>query len=70
MDLSNALKRTGDGPTEEDDVGPRPVCLPIAGLTYSNYSGVVTGWGTTSEGGTVSDTLQEVCSKFADNFLD
>lgn len=61
MDLSNALKRNGDGPTEEEDVGPRPVCLPTAGLSYTNYSAVVTGWGTNAEGGSVSNTLQEVC---------
>lgn len=61
MDLSAALKRTSDGQTEED-AGPRPVCLPSPGLSYSNYSGVVTGWGTTEEGGSVSNTLQEVRS--------
>ncbi|XP_026333569.1 trypsin-1-like [Hyposmocoma kahamanoa] len=59
VDLSTALKRTSDGQTEED-AGPRPVCLPSPGLSYSNYSGVVTGWGTTEEGGSVSNTLQEV----------
>ncbi|XP_049871049.1 trypsin-1-like [Pectinophora gossypiella] len=66
VDLSSALKRTrkegedASSETEEDDVGMRPVCLPSAGLSYSNYSGVVTGWGTTEEGGSVANTLQEV----------
>ncbi|XP_059058657.1 trypsin-1-like [Achroia grisella] len=73
IDLSNALKRVrADGSTESgstesgsnedknEDGGPRPVCLASPSLSYSNYSGVVTGWGTTSEGGSVSSTLQEV----------
>ncbi|XP_028174904.1 trypsin-1-like [Ostrinia furnacalis] len=72
VDLSSALKKrvrkdetgsgSGSGSSEEesDDVGLRPVCLPTAGLSYSNYSGVVAGWGTTEEGGSVSNTLQEV----------
>lgn len=41
-------------------MGIRPVCLPEAGNTYSNYTGLVAGWGTTEEGGSVSNTLQEV----------
>lgn len=64
MDLSSALKFARAGETEEDDVGLRPVCLPSPGLSYSNYSGVVTGWGTTEEGGSVSNTLQEVRETF------
>ncbi|XP_072949953.1 trypsin-1-like [Epargyreus clarus] len=64
VDLSSAVKRIkSDGTDEEDelnDVGLRPVCLPSHGLTYSNYSAMVAGWGTTEEGGAVSDTLQEV----------
>lgn len=64
MDLSSALKRVrseGDGSVDdEDDVGLRPVCLANPGLSYSNYSGLVTGWGTTEEGGSVANTLQEV----------
>ncbi|CAH2085281.1 unnamed protein product [Euphydryas editha] len=64
VDLSTALKSAlGDEEEQEDenkDVGIRPVCLPTAGNTYSNYSGLVAGWGTTEEGGSVSSTLQEV----------
>ncbi|XP_053605246.1 trypsin-1-like [Plodia interpunctella] len=71
VDLRSALKRvrrdesmtTGtpvEGAQNEDDVGLRPVCMPTTGLSYSNYSGVVAGWGTTEEGGSVSSTLQEV----------
>ncbi|CAO1433720.1 unnamed protein product [Diamesa tonsa] len=37
-----------------------PVCLATPGLSFSGYDGVVTGWGTTSEGGEVSNTLQQV----------
>ncbi|KAG6445009.1 trypsin-1-like [Manduca sexta] len=65
VDLSSALKKVRrDGnstePEENQDVGLRPVCLPKGGLSYTNYTAVVTGWGTTEEGGSVSDTLQEV----------
>ncbi|KAL0881895.1 hypothetical protein ABMA27_001661 [Loxostege sticticalis] len=67
VDLSSALKKrvradgSGSGnESDNDDVGLRPVCLPSPGLAYSNYSGVVAGWGTTEEGGSVSNTLQEV----------
>ncbi|CAG9787076.1 unnamed protein product [Diatraea saccharalis] len=71
VDLSSALKRvrregesagSGESSSEEsnDDNGLRPVCMPTAGLSYNNHSGVVTGWGTTEEGGSVSSTLQEV----------
>ncbi|KAI5631164.1 trypsin domain-containing protein [Phthorimaea operculella] len=72
VDLSSALKKSSlregeeggeggaGGSTEEDDVGVRPVCLASPGLSYSNFSGVVTGWGTTEEGGSVANTLQEV----------
>nr|XP_037867296.1 37-kDa protease isoform X1 [Bombyx mori] len=66
VDLSSALKRVrseGDNGTATDDdkdVGLRPVCLPSSGLSYNNYTGVVTGWGTTEEGGSVSNALQEV----------
>lgn len=61
MDLSTALKRVHPEEGEEDnDVGLRPVCLPLPGLPYSNMTAVVAGWGTTEEGGSVSNTLQEV----------
>lgn len=71
MDLSSALKRAREEETtvsstetvsqeDNDDVGLRPVCLPTPRLSYTNYSGVVTGWGTTEEGGSVANTLQEV----------
>ena len=39
----------------------RPICLPTG--TSEDYAGVeaiVTGWGTTSSGGSVSNSLQEV----------
>lgn len=74
MDLSNALKRIRSGDDEssgeegndendennEEDVGLRPVCLPAAAKSYSDFTGMVSGWGTTEEGGSVSNTLQEV----------
>ncbi|XP_034101912.1 trypsin-1 [Drosophila albomicans] len=37
-----------------------PVCLPTPTETYAGQTAVVTGWGALSEGGPVSDTLQEV----------
>ncbi|XP_030375598.1 transmembrane protease serine 9-like [Scaptodrosophila lebanonensis] len=37
-----------------------PVCLPSSTETYAGQTAVVTGWGAISEGGPVSDTLQEV----------
>ncbi|XP_045449369.1 trypsin-1-like [Melitaea cinxia] len=62
VDLSTVLKsaRVDKEDDENKDVGIRPVCLPEAGNTYSNYTGLVAGWGTTEEGGSVSNTLQEV----------
>ncbi|XP_046967303.1 trypsin-1-like [Vanessa cardui] len=61
VDLSTALKSARVDEVEEDqDTGIRPVCLPAAGDSYSNYTGLVAGWGTTEEGGSVSNTLQEV----------
>lgn len=38
----------------------KPVCLPLTGKSYTGYKGVVTGWGATSEHGSISDKLQEV----------
>ncbi|XP_053698577.1 trypsin-1-like, partial [Sabethes cyaneus] len=38
----------------------RPVCQPSSGESYAGYNGIATGWGTTSQGGQVSPTLQEV----------
>ncbi|XP_039750561.1 trypsin-like [Pararge aegeria] len=63
VDLSTALKRVRveeTGVEDENDVGLRPVCLPLAGLSYNNETALVAGWGTTEEGGSVSNTLQEV----------
>jgi len=37
-----------------------PVCLPTAGESYSGVLATVTGWGTTSSGGSISATLLEV----------
>lgn len=37
-----------------------PVCLPTPTETFAGQTAVVTGWGALSEGGPVSDTLQEV----------
>ncbi|KAI8420701.1 hypothetical protein MSG28_007930 [Choristoneura fumiferana] len=45
---------------DEEDVGLRPVCLPTAAKSYDDYTAMVSGWGTTEEGGSVSNTLQEV----------
>ncbi|CAG9579619.1 unnamed protein product [Danaus chrysippus] len=60
IDLSTALKRASEDSEEENDVGIRPGCLPVAGHSYSNRTAVVAGWGTTEEGGSVSSTLQAV----------
>ncbi|XP_058839024.1 transmembrane protease serine 9-like [Topomyia yanbarensis] len=38
----------------------RPVCQPSSGESFAGYDGIVTGWGTTTQGGDVSPTLQEV----------
>jgi len=38
----------------------RPICLPPLGEMFVNKSATVTGWGTTSFGGPMSDVLQEV----------
>merc|ERR1719244_1042656 len=43
----------------EPATGFEPVCLPEAGVTFEGRA-LVTGWGTTSEGGRLADTLQEV----------
>ncbi|XP_072747963.1 trypsin-1 isoform X2 [Anoplolepis gracilipes] len=41
--------------------GPmRPACLPEPGKTFAGEKGIVTGWGATKEGGSVSTYLQEV----------
>ncbi|XP_070156103.1 trypsin-1 [Polyergus mexicanus] len=41
--------------------GPmRPACLPEQGKTFAGEKGIVTGWGAIKEGGSVSNTLQEV----------
>lgn len=37
-----------------------PVCIASPGKSYTGSNGIVTGWGTTKEGGEVSQTLQEV----------
>ncbi|KAH8290863.1 hypothetical protein KR054_006567 [Drosophila jambulina] len=37
-----------------------PVCLPLPSESYAGQTAVVTGWGALSEGGPISDTLQEV----------
>ncbi|XP_045496575.1 trypsin-7-like [Colias croceus] len=64
IDLSNALKKRAgagvDDTSDENDIGARPVCLPAANSNYNNETGMVSGWGTTEEGGSVSNTLQEV----------
>ncbi|KOB73769.1 37-kDa protease [Operophtera brumata] len=63
IDLSNALKHSrSDEDSEEvkDNSGIRPVCLPEPGASFADHTGVVAGWGTTEEGGSVSDTLQGV----------
>ncbi|KAJ0177949.1 hypothetical protein K1T71_006822 [Dendrolimus kikuchii] len=63
VDFSSPLKRLrDDGNVTEEMEYPhvRPVCLPEKGMSYSNYTASVIGWGTTEEGGSVSDTLQQV----------
>lgn len=37
-----------------------PVCMPTPSENYAGQTAVVTGWGALSEGGPISDTLQEV----------
>lgn len=48
-----------DSPVEISDQ-LRPVCLPTVGKSYSGVDGIVTGWGATKEGGSISVLLQEV----------
>ncbi|KAK4882897.1 hypothetical protein RN001_006216 [Aquatica leii] len=38
----------------------KPVCLPVIGKSYSGHTGIVTGWGAISSGGSVSNKLREV----------
>lgn len=38
----------------------RPVCLPPRGKSFSNKTGIATGWGVVKQGGPTSDILQEV----------
>ncbi|KAI5749407.1 hypothetical protein M8J76_007086 [Diaphorina citri] len=38
----------------------RPVCMPVKGKSFSNKTGIVTGWGVQKQGGSTSDTLLEV----------
>lgn len=38
----------------------RPVCLPEKGKSFTGQSGVATGWGATSEGGSLATKLREV----------
>ncbi|KAB0803011.1 hypothetical protein PPYR_05197 [Photinus pyralis] len=38
----------------------KPVCLPLAGKSYSGHTGIVTGWGATAAQGSVSNKLREV----------
>ncbi|XP_073811936.1 trypsin-1-like [Musca autumnalis] len=38
----------------------RPVCLAMSDRSYDNELAVITGWGVTTEGGQVSQTLREV----------
>ncbi|KAJ8724284.1 hypothetical protein PYW08_015758 [Mythimna loreyi] len=60
---SSTTEETATTPAEpatDDDHRVRPVCLPTPGLSYTRECGVVIGWGVTDEGGSVSNTLQEV----------
>jgi len=46
----------------------RPICLPDnVNELYTNAEAIVTGWGTTSSGGSLSSTLQEVMVKVTSN---
>lgn len=38
----------------------RSVCLPEKGKSFTGRQGVATGWGATSEGGSLASKLQEV----------
>jgi len=44
-----------------------PVCLPPEGLKYANEKAWVTGWGTTSYGGSAANVLREVKVKVWSN---
>lgn len=54
---------------EEIDDGLRPVCLPEIESSYTNYTGVVTGWGATEEGGFLSNVLLQVCFVYPKTLL-
>ncbi|XP_047500058.1 trypsin-1-like [Penaeus chinensis] len=40
--------------------GIKPVCMPPSGSDYAGMDATVTGWGTTSSGGTQPEVLQDV----------
>lgn len=51
------LKLDEDVPISGD---MRPVCLPHRGKSFSNHTGLVTGWGVKSQGGSTNPILHEV----------
>ncbi|CAB3236049.1 unnamed protein product [Arctia plantaginis] len=58
---AEAQTTTAAPTTEEDDnITVRPVCLPAPGLSFTGDCGLVIGWGVTEQGGSISNTLQEV----------
>ncbi|CAG4970022.1 unnamed protein product [Parnassius apollo] len=63
IDLTSAIKKLktdGEDTEEEEDRGVATVCLPEPGLSYTGHTATVAGWGTTEEGGSVSNVLREV----------
>ncbi|XP_064100709.1 trypsin-1-like, partial [Macrobrachium nipponense] len=60
MDNDMALIKLATPITFPADNRIAPVCLPSASNLYENVNAIVTGWGTTSSGGTQPNELQEV----------
>ncbi|XP_068624021.1 trypsin-1-like [Battus philenor] len=62
LDLSKVVKklRISEDQEEPQERGVGTVCLPENELSYAGYNATVAGWGTTEEGGSVSNVLREV----------
>lgn len=60
LDLSKVVKKLRDDGEEEQERGVGTVCLPEAEASFTGQNATVIGWGTTEEGGSVSNVLREV----------
>ncbi|CAH2040763.1 unnamed protein product, partial [Iphiclides podalirius] len=60
LDLSKVIKKLRDDGEDEPERGVGTVCLPEEGASFTGQNATVAGWGTTEEGGSVSNVLREV----------